>query len=98
MAELRYVILDDRKDGNGDVIILPEGTAEDEARKKLDSLWRYLTPKEQKGAVMSLVLMAVEDDESDVISWDSDSYAEALERGWDTLSAYTPIEARKNDI
>ena len=91
--EQRYVIVDTREH---DVYtdILPEGTTEDEARVKLGYAWAHLTDAEKKRSVMELVLLAV-DDGGDIVSWDSDWYQEALERGWHTLSGYTPIEKKE---
>lgn len=89
----RYVIVDTREH---DVYtdILPEGTTEDEARARLGYAWAHLTDAEKKRSVMELVLLAVEGEEA-LVDWDSDWYQEALERGWHTLSGYTPIEKKE---
>ena len=34
---------------------------------------------------------AIAKDERQLVSWDSDGYQEALDRGWDTTAGYTPI-------
>ena len=93
VPELRYVIIDFRKSGDINTDILERGISKDEAVKKLDASWSYLTGKEKKGSVMSLALMAVQGDE--VIADGSEGYDEAIARGWDTLAGYSPIETRE---
>lgn len=93
LAGRRYAIIDTREH---DIYtdILPEGATEEEARARLEYAWAHLAEQEKERSTMELALLAV-DDGGDIVSWDSDWYQEALERGWDTLSGYTPIDKRE---
>ena len=46
--ERRYVIIDTRESGDMFTDIMPAGTTEEEARKKLEDSWAYLTDSEKK--------------------------------------------------
>lgn len=94
MAELRYVIIDERACGNEFIDVLESGTTEEEARMMLERSWGYLTDREKRNARMSLALMACEDG----ILLDAEECPEASDNGWDTLSAWTPIEEKRYDL
>lgn len=89
----RYVILDNRGD-DGFEEVMPPGTTEEEAIKRLGYLWESLHRLDREKSVMELCHMAVDDD-GEPISWDSEGYREALELGYDTLSGYTPIRTMR---
>lgn len=87
--ERRYVIIDRRKSGDEFIDILDSDITEADAIAKTEDSWAYLTPEEKKQSDMCLAYLAV--DERQLVSWDSDGYQEALDRGWDTTAGYTPI-------
>ena len=91
MIEQRYVIIDTRKGGDMFTDILAAGTTEEEAIRKLEASWAYLTDAEKAESTMELALLAVEAESSELITSDDDGYQEAADKGWDTLLAYTPV-------
>ena len=91
MTEQRYVIIDTRKGGDIFTDILAAGTTEKEAIRKLEDSWAYLTDAEKAESAMELALLAVDAESDELVSSDDDGYQEAADKGWDTLSAYTPV-------
>lgn len=91
MLEQRYVIVDVRcKSGDIFTDILDAGTAEKDARAKLESSYSYLTKEEQKDSMMTLALIAVADGDRIITTEDGEA-EEAAANGWQTISGYTPI-------
>ena len=87
--ERRFAIIDSRKGGDVFEDILPPETTEEEARKKLDDSWAYLTDSEKQRSTMDLVYIAVEDDK--IVASDDSCYQEAVIKGWDTYAGYSPL-------
>lgn len=91
MIEQRYVIIDSRKHGDIFTDIMAAGTTEDMALRKLSDSWSYLTMNEKARSTMELALLAVADGDR-IVEWDDEEYQDALDKGWDTFSGYTPIK------
>ena len=91
MIEQRYVIIDTRRGGDMFSDILAGGTTKEEAIRKLEDSWAYLTEAEKAESTMELALLAVDAEIDELVSSDDDGYQEAADKGWDTLSAYTPV-------
>ena len=91
MIERRYVIIDTRKGGDVFTDILAKGITKKEALGKLQLAYLHLTPAEQNRSTMELARLAVADGDR-IVGWDDEEYQEALDKGWDTFAAYTPLD------
>ena len=106
MLERRYVVVDERREGGENIHVLEAGATEADGIKALDYWWGYLTEGEKKNARMSLVLFAYDPEyepefpvgqKGAIVDSEMDSYAEAVEKGWDTWAGYDPIAVRKSE-
>lgn len=106
MLERRYVVIDERRGGGENIYVLEAGATEADGIKALDYWWGYLTKSEKREARMELVLFAYDPEyeqefpagqKGAIVNPEMDSYAEAVEKGWDTRGAYNPIAVRESE-